>query len=109
MGWGGQYQFLTIIGLVFSILTFACGLLADLTLNRQLFELKNGLSVCSAPLEVLVSILYWGLCAIDKKLVVPPDLHLPFLPDMYVLLCRGKRNKTKLIVSTADSMPPRLS
>jgi hypothetical protein len=79
--YGGQFQFLTIIGLAASLLTFTIGLLADLTMNPHLFAIKNRLSVCSAPLEVLVSILYWSLTAIDKTLVVPPDLVLPFLPD----------------------------
>ncbi|KAK0618593.1 FAR-17a/AIG1-like protein [Bombardia bombarda] len=80
-GFGGDFQFLTIIGLALATMTFASGLLADLTRNRRLFDLKNVLSVCSAPLEVLVSILYWGLCAIDKHLVVPPEIELPFIPD----------------------------
>lgn len=79
--YGGSFQFLTIIGLAGSLLTFSIGLLADLTLNPTLFAIKNRLSVCSAPLEVLVSILYWGLCAIDKSLVFPEELQLPFLPD----------------------------
>jgi len=79
--YGGQFQFLTIIGLAASLLTFTIGLLADLTGSSRLFAIKNRLSVGSAPLEVLVSILYWGLTAIDKTLVVPPDLELPFLPD----------------------------
>ncbi|KAH8910783.1 hypothetical protein BR93DRAFT_934370 [Coniochaeta sp. PMI_546] len=79
--YGGQFQFLTIIGLAASLLTFSIGLLADLTGSSRLFAVKNRLSVGSAPLEVLVSILYWGLTAIDKTLVVPPDLELPFLPD----------------------------
>ena len=69
-------------------LTFAFGLLADLSLSPRLFAIKNMLSVCSAPLEVLVSILYWGIGAIDRSLIVPPDLELPFLPDLCVaLLC----------------------
>ncbi|KAI2616603.1 FAR-17a/AIG1-like protein [Hypoxylon sp. NC1633] len=78
---GGHYQFLTIIGLTLASCTFVVGLLADVTLSPRLFELKNILSVCSAPLEVLISILYWGLCAIDKSLVFPPDFQLEFLPD----------------------------
>ncbi|KAB5580537.1 FAR-17a/AIG1-like protein [Coniochaeta sp. 2T2.1] len=78
---GGQFQYLTILGLTASLLTFTIGLAADLTDNPRLFAIKNRLSVGSAPLEVLVSILYWGLTAIDKTLVVPPDLILPFLPD----------------------------
>ena len=47
-----------------------------------IFDLKNILSVCSAPLEVLISTLYWGLCAIDKNLVIPPDRALPVIPDV---------------------------
>lgn len=79
---GGHYQFLTILGLVLALCTFTVGLLADLTLSPNLFEVKNFLAVCSAPLEVLVSILYWGLCAIDKSLVFPPDAQLDLLPDI---------------------------
>ncbi|KAI1817887.1 FAR-17a/AIG1-like protein [Poronia punctata] len=78
---GGNYQFLTIIGLSLALGTFVIGLLADLTLSPALFEAKNFLAVCSAPLEILVSILYWGLCAIDKSLVCPPGAELDFLPD----------------------------
>jgi hypothetical protein len=80
-GYGGSFQFLTIIGLAISTMTFSFGLLADITLDPRLFAIKNALSVSSAPLEVLVSILYWGLCAIDKSLVIPPGYHLPFIPD----------------------------
>ncbi|KAK4232214.1 hypothetical protein QBC38DRAFT_532878 [Podospora fimiseda] len=80
-GFGGDFQFLTIIGLGLATLTSTFALLADLTLSHQLFGVKNVLAVTTAPLEVLISILYWGLCAIDKSLVVPPELQLPFLPD----------------------------
>jgi hypothetical protein len=82
LGHGGSFQFLTVIGLSLALATFVIGLVADLTLDDRLFELKNVLSVCSAPLEVLVSVLYWGLCAIDKSLVFPPDQQLPFFPDV---------------------------
>lgn len=78
---GGHFQFLTIIGLTFALCTYAVGFFADITLSSRLFELKNILSVCSTPLEVLISILYWGLCAIDKSLVFPPEFQLDFLPD----------------------------
>jgi len=37
--------------------------------------------VCSAPLEVLVSILYWGITLIDKRLLVPEEYQLPLWPD----------------------------
>ncbi|KAI1339620.1 FAR-17a/AIG1-like protein [Xylariaceae sp. FL0016] len=79
--YGGHYQFLTIIGLALALCTFVVGLLADVTLSPHLFQAKSILSVCSAPLEALISILYWGLCAIDKNLVFPPEFQLDFLPD----------------------------
>lgn len=79
--YGGNYQFLTILGLCFAMATFIVAALADLTLSPQLFAAKNALSTFSTPLEVLISVLYWGLCAIDKTLVIPPDMSLDFLPD----------------------------
>ncbi|KAH9827370.1 UPF0641 membrane protein [Teratosphaeria destructans] len=99
--YGWHLQYLTIIGLSLAALTFAVGLLADLTLSRRLFALKNTLSVASAPMECLISLLYWGLrvvrdvwhdgettglsspAQIDTKLVLPdwaPPIGL--LPDL---------------------------
>lgn len=80
--WGWHYQFLTIIGLSLALITFVIAILADITLSPKLFHIKNLLSVCSAPLEVLISILYWGLRSIDKHLVIPPDMELPLTPDI---------------------------
>ncbi|KAH8675345.1 FAR-17a/AIG1-like protein [Xylariales sp. PMI_506] len=80
--YGGHFQFLTIIGLSLSLITFVIGLAADLTLSPALFGFKNYLAVGSAPLEILITILYWGLCAIDKSLVFPPDMQLDLLPDI---------------------------
>jgi hypothetical protein len=54
-----------------STITFAIGLLADVSLSPRLFAVKNALTVASAPLELLISLLYWSLRAIDPKLVVP--------------------------------------
>jgi len=80
--YGWHWQYLTIIGLTLATGTFVIGLLADLTLSSRLFLLKNSLSVCSAPLEVLISLLYWGICAIDRKLVVPPDVDIAPFADI---------------------------
>lgn len=74
---GGSFQFLTIIGLAFALTSMTLGFLADLTLNRTLFAAKNVVSVCSTPLEVLVSILYWGISLIDKRLLFPEEVQLP--------------------------------
>ena len=80
--YGWHFQYLTIIGLTISTVSFACGSLADVTESQTLFRIKNGLSVCAAPMEVLVSILYWGLRLIDKSLVVPEGMDLAVLPGM---------------------------
>jgi hypothetical protein len=42
-----------------------------------MFTIKNYISLVAAPIEIVISILYWGLRAIDTGLVVPPDLPLP--------------------------------
>lgn len=80
--YGWHFQYLTIIGLLLATVTFTLGLLADITLNRRLFYYKNVLSCCSAPLETLITTLYWGLRAIDPELVVPKELELPLTPDL---------------------------
>ncbi|KAI9832422.1 MAG: hypothetical protein M1819_004411 [Sarea resinae] len=76
--YGWHLQYLTIIGLSLSTLTFAFGLLADVTLSPRLFLVKNALSVTSAPLEVLITLLYWGIRSIDKKLVMPDWVRYPY-------------------------------
>lgn len=59
--YGSHFQYLTIIGLSLSTMTFTAALLADLLLSPKLFLVKNILAECSAPLEVLISVLYWGI------------------------------------------------
>ncbi|GKT83202.1 integral membrane protein [Colletotrichum tofieldiae] len=58
------------------------GLLADITLNPSLFAVKNALAITAAPLEVLISILYWGIRSIDKRLLIPEGFELHWLPDV---------------------------
>lgn len=80
--YGWHWQYLTIIGLTLATATMTFGLAADITLSPQLFLIKNSLSVCSAPLEVLISVLYWGISAIDRELVVPPDIRIAPIADV---------------------------
>ncbi|TVY82761.1 UPF0641 membrane protein [Lachnellula suecica] len=80
--YGWHWQYLTILGLTVAYTTFIIGFLADLTLSPTLFLVKNSLSLCSAPLEVLISVLYWGISAIDKKLLVPPEIHIAPMADI---------------------------
>ena len=82
VSYGWHWQYLTILGLTVATLTFVTGLLADLTLSPHLFIIKNTLSLCSAPLEVLISILYWGISAIDKSLLIFPGVQISTYADV---------------------------
>lgn len=59
--YGWHFQYLTVIGLSLSTVAFVVALLADLTLSPRLFLAKNLLSICCAPMEILISALYWSL------------------------------------------------
>lgn len=59
--YGWHLQYLTIIGLSLAATTFVFGLLSDLASSSRLFAIKNAFSVASAPMEILISLLYWSL------------------------------------------------
>ncbi|KAL4730446.1 hypothetical protein ACLX1H_002481 [Fusarium chlamydosporum] len=80
--YGWHFQFLTIIGLSASLLAFIVGTLADLTLSRTLFQVKNYIAILATPLEVVISILYWGIRFIDPKLLMPDDFYIHIIPDV---------------------------
>lgn len=69
---------LTTPGLSLATATFVSGLLADLALSPRLFTLKNNLAATAASLEVVVSILYWGLRIVTLPL--PPPTHISAPP-----------------------------
>lgn len=80
--YGWHFQFLTILSLIASFVVFALAFLADLTSSAVLFSAKNALSIITTPLECLVTMLYFGISAIDPELVVPPDFKIPLLADL---------------------------
>ncbi|KOS16680.1 UPF0641 membrane protein [Escovopsis weberi] len=80
--YGWYLQFFTIIGLAVSHLCFTLALLADLSSSRALFRLKNVLAVAAAPLESVITLLYWGFSAVDPDLIVPAEYDLPFVQDL---------------------------
>lgn len=93
--YGWHLQYLTIIGLSLATLTFLTGLLADTLASPALFSVKNTLSVASAPMELLISILYWTLKLTDEALVLPDwaprlplyaDLSFHFIPALALTL-----------------------
>ncbi|KAF2499633.1 integral membrane protein [Lophium mytilinum] len=93
--YGWHFQFLTIIGLTVAATAFLFGLAADLTSSRRLFSIKNTLAATAAPLEVLISILYWTLRFTDASLVMPDwadpltlpaDISFHALPSLFLVL-----------------------
>jgi hypothetical protein len=98
--YGWHFQYLTIIGLALSTLTFTFGLLADITLSRRLFAVKNALSVASAPIECLISILYWGLRAVS-----PPNNFL-FKNETHQRLTLTPQIDTSLVLDLLFFSPP---
>lgn len=57
-----------------STITFIFGLLADITLHPRLFMIKNTMAMCCAPLEVLISMLFWTIFSYDTKLLMTPEV-----------------------------------
>lgn len=80
--YGWHFQFLTILSLIASLVVFGLGALADVTANTSLFRAKNALSAIVTPLEFLVTLLYFGISAVDPTMVVPPEFQIPLLVDL---------------------------
>ena len=80
--YGWHWQYLTVLGLAVAFATYTFGLLADITLSPAFFIIKNTLSLCSTPLEVLVSVLYWSISLVDRGLVVPPGANIAPYADL---------------------------
>lgn len=83
--YGGHWQFLTILSLAVSWLTFVAALAKDaLPGLSQLDTVKTALSVIAVPIEGLVSILYWGMHVVDPTLLVPADakFRIPLALDV---------------------------
>ncbi|KAF1736317.1 hypothetical protein MY4038_005291 [Beauveria bassiana] len=80
--YGWHLQFLTIIALTLSFVTFVVAVVADVTRSATLFGVKNSLSIVATPLNVVVTTLYYGISAIDPELVVPPEFRIPLAVDL---------------------------
>jgi hypothetical protein len=81
-GFGGLSQFLTIIGLSLATITFILGLLADVFLSPNLFLAKNWVAICAGSLELQISLLYWSLNLINRRLVIAEEYEIDWLLDV---------------------------
>ena len=91
--YGWHFQYLTILGLTLATLTALIGSLSDILSPYQQNSIsysshtlfgwqKSLLFGVTAPLEILVTCLYWSLRIIDKDLVIPDWAQLPLVPDL---------------------------
>lgn len=78
--YGSHFQFLTILGVFISLGANAAGLVYRLTGSVIFKLLRDTLNVVSAPLEMLIAILYWTIKSIDPNLMMDPELQ-GILPD----------------------------
>lgn len=82
VAYGWHFQFLTIIGLLTAVMSFVFGIFADLTNIAAFFMAKNAVAVIATPLEVVISILYWSIKAIDPTLLFPDEFRMPLFVDV---------------------------
>jgi hypothetical protein len=82
VAYGWHFQFLTILGLLAALISFVFGALADITLRPALFKAKNIVSIVATPLEVVISLLYWGIRFIDPELLFAGEFQLPMHIDV---------------------------
>ncbi|BGP38322.1 hypothetical protein JCM10450v2_002268 [Rhodotorula kratochvilovae] len=85
---GGRWQYLTILSLAASWLTFAFSLAHDLVPLALFSRLKTTLAILAVPVEGLVAALYWSLTLYDPSLLSPAvapgesPLRLPLSLDL---------------------------
>lgn len=81
LNYGGRVNFLTLWGLVLSIVAFITHVLVDLFPNfPYLIDLKKILNVAAFSIESLVTTLYWPLVLFSPALMASPELNLELPP-----------------------------
>ncbi|KAG1457712.1 hypothetical protein G6F56_006551 [Rhizopus delemar] len=81
LGFGGQYQYLTIIGLVTATIAFSLKILRYFVpkFSNVVYTIVTNIAT---PLEGLISVLYWSMLMIDPHLLIPEELpRLPLVLD----------------------------
>ncbi|KAG2220244.1 hypothetical protein INT45_008785 [Circinella minor] len=81
VGFGGHFQYLTILGLTIATFAFFLKLLAYILpgVFQAAYEIVSNLAL---PLEGLISALYWGMGLIDPTFITPKDMPpIPLIVD----------------------------
>ncbi|KAK9473319.1 FAR-17a/AIG1-like protein [Dipodascopsis tothii] len=71
---GTQFQYLTVIALLASLVIQVLAVSAVVLDYTAIWRVKNELLCYVAPLELLVSVVYWSVMLYDRNLMIPPGL-----------------------------------
>ncbi|CAK7910200.1 hypothetical protein CAAN1_21S02476 [[Candida] anglica] len=84
----GEWQFLTNLSLVYSLIVFVIGLISHVTKSQFLYRLKNDLHPVGLALETVVALVYWPLRIWFLHLLVkdPSSFALPLDADLAIHL-----------------------
>ncbi|ODQ65293.1 hypothetical protein NADFUDRAFT_42577 [Nadsonia fulvescens var. elongata DSM 6958] len=85
LSYGGHFQYLTILGLFVSFLTFALALIHDITGLVFFARFKNILSILITPVEFVITTLYWALKTADPKLLIDVENLVVLVPRSFDL------------------------
>ncbi|KAI8342789.1 FAR-17a/AIG1-like protein-domain-containing protein [Chlamydoabsidia padenii] len=81
LGFGGHYQYLTIIGLTWATLAFLVNVYRFFY-PTSLKSVHDIIIHIAIPLEAIVSLLYWSMTFIDPELLVPKEADpVPYIMD----------------------------
>ncbi|KAF1801631.1 FAR-17a/AIG1-like protein [Mucor lusitanicus] len=81
LGFGGQYQYLTILGLATATIAFGLKIIRHFipSFSPLIYEIVTNIAT---PLEGLISVMYWSMILIDPHLLIPKDMPgIPLLLD----------------------------
>ncbi|ORX62642.1 hypothetical protein DM01DRAFT_1330770 [Hesseltinella vesiculosa] len=80
-GFGGHFQYLTILALSWATVAFAINMVRCFS-PAALPVMYEVVYHIATPLEALVSLLYWGMVYVDPHLLVPKGVEpIPFIVD----------------------------
>ncbi|OBZ87677.1 hypothetical protein A0J61_04277 [Choanephora cucurbitarum] len=76
LGFGGQYQYLTILGLTTATVAFALKIVRNFypKFSDTIHEVVTNIAT---PLEGVISVLYWSMMLLDPHLIIPKDIPSP--------------------------------
>ncbi|TXT13749.1 hypothetical protein VHUM_01116 [Vanrija humicola] len=79
--YGGQLQFLTILGLIVTVITFVLSAAYDVLPLHFLHATKRVFALIALPVEITISAIYWPLIIFAPALMLPPKLDAAPGPD----------------------------